>query len=196
MTEQGFTNAAVEAAHAFRSIMQAMARPGAPVPLQVRLEAPQPLDVASAAVALTLCDFQTPVWLSPRIATESVARYLKFHTGAPLVAEAKDAHFAFLSASEEAPALSMFAQGTHDYPDRSATLVIQVAGFNTSDVVLSGPGIKGTAGFGVDGLTQSFWGAMAENHARFPVGIDVIFAAAGRIAALPRSTRVLLQETV
>ncbi|MCA3573932.1 MAG: phosphonate C-P lyase system protein PhnH [Aestuariivirga sp.] len=196
MSEQGFTDAAVEAAHAFRAIMQAMARPGMPVPLEVKLQAPHPLDPASAAVALTLCDFQTPLWLSPMMATEAVAHYLRFHTGAPLVEEREGAHFAFLSASEETPALSLFSQGTHEYPDRSATLVIQAATFNTRDVVLSGPGIKGTTGFGVAGLSQRFWSAMAENHAHFPIGIDVIFAAQGRIAALPRSTRVVLQETV
>ena len=196
MTEQGFTDAAVEAAHAFRSIMQAMARPGTPVPLAVKLQAPHPLDPASAAVALTLCDFQTPVWLSPMTAADAVAQYLRFHTGAPLVEAPEGAHFAFLSASEESPALSLFAQGTHDYPDRSATLVIQAAAFNTRDVMLSGPGIKGTSRFGVDGLSQRFWRAMAENHARFPMGVDVIFAAPDRIAALPRSTRVLIEETV
>ena len=196
MSEQGFTDAAVEAAHAFRSIMQAMARPGVPVPIEVTLQAPPPLDLASAAVALTLCDFQTPLWLSPALASDAVAHYLRFHTGAPLVADARDAQFAFLSAAEEFPALSLFAQGTHEYPDRSATLVIQAVAFNSCDVVLSGPGIRGTAPFGVDGLSQRFWTAMAENPARSPLGIDVIFAAPGRIAALPRSTRVLLQETV
>lgn len=37
---------------------------------------------------------------------------------------------------------------------------------------------------------------MAENHARFPVGIDVIFAAPGQLAALPRSTAIRMLESV
>jgi alpha-D-ribose 1-methylphosphonate 5-triphosphate synthase subunit PhnH len=37
---------------------------------------------------------------------------------------------------------------------------------------------------------------MAENHARFPTGIDVIFAAPGLVAALPRSTEIRLLEAV
>ena len=43
MTERGFADAAVESAHAFRSIMQAMARPGRVMDLDSRLEPPAPL---------------------------------------------------------------------------------------------------------------------------------------------------------
>lgn len=196
MTEQGFTNAAVQSAHAFRSIMQAMARPGEPVALQTGLKAPAPLHAVSAAVALTLCDFQTPIWLSPGMASESVRHYLRFHTGAPITGRLAEAHFAFLSAEEERPSLTLFAQGTHEFPDRSSTLVIQVQGFHRQSVVLEGPGIKQAIHFGVDGLDDDFWSAMAENHARFPVGIDVIFAGPCSLAALPRSTAVRMKETV
>lgn len=196
MTEQGFTNIAVQSAHAFRSIMQAMARPGVPVSMDAPLEVPAPLKSASAAVALTLCDFQTPVWLSPALANETVRGYLKFHTGAPVAERLAEAHFAFLSVEEEGPPLTFFAQGTHEYPDRSATLVIQVPGFHGRSVVLEGPGIKQAVRFGVDGLSQEFWTAMAENHARFPVGIDVIFAGPSSLAAVPRSTMVRIEETV
>lgn len=196
MIEKGFSNVAVESAHSFRSIMQAMARPGVPVPLQAALRVPAPLLPTSAAVALTLCDFQTPVWLSPALANEEVERYLKFHTGAPIAERLEDAHFAFLSLTEERPPLALFAQGTHEYPDRSATLVIQVEEFHSRSVILEGPGINGMVRFGVDGLAQDFWASMAENHARFPVGVDVIFAGTGRLAALPRSTAVRIEEAV
>jgi alpha-D-ribose 1-methylphosphonate 5-triphosphate synthase subunit PhnH len=195
MTETGFTNAAIDSAHAFRIIMQAMSRPGLPVRLEAAPEAPAPLHVTSAAVALTLCDFQTPVWLSPALRNERTVHYLRFHTGAPIVEQMEAAHFAFLSAEERNP-VSLFAQGTHEYPDRSATLVIQAAQFNSRAVVLTGPGIKGTVGFGVEGLAQEFWVSMAENHARFPVGVDVIFAAPRSLAAVPRSTAVRISETV
>lgn len=196
MTETGFTDVAVNSACAFRAIMQAMARPGVPVALETGLSAPAPLNSAAAAVALTLCDFQTPVWLSAALRTERVERYLRFHTGAPLVAQPEEAQFAFLDCDEEQPSLPLFAAGTHEYPDRSATLVIQARRYNDRDVLLSGPGIKGTVAFGVDGLTQAFWSAMAENHAGFPTGIDVIFAAPAGIAALPRSTALRVGETV
>jgi alpha-D-ribose 1-methylphosphonate 5-triphosphate synthase subunit PhnH len=195
MTETGFANAALDSAHAFRIIMQAMSRPGLPVRLEAALEAPAPLHVTSAAVALTLCDFQTPVWLSPALRNERTVHYLRFHTGAPIVEQMEAAHFAFLSVEERNP-VSLFAQGTHEYPDRSATLVIQAVQFNSRDVVLTGPGINVSMGFGVEGLAQEFWAGIADNHARFPVGVDVIFAAPQSLAAVPRSIAVCIAETV
>lgn len=196
MTEHAFTNAAIEAAHAFRSIMQAMSRPGVPVDMTAAIHAPAPLNATAAAVALTLCDFQTPVWLAPSLRHQDVERYLKFHTGAPITGNPEEAQFAFVSDVHEQPDLQRLSPGTHEYPDRSATLVLQVPGFRRMDAVLSGPGIKGRVHFGVEGLGQPFWAAMAENHARFPMGVDVILAAPGGIAALPRSTAVRLGEMV
>ena len=39
-------------------------------------------------MALTLCDHDTPVWLDPVLAaSEAVAGWLRFHTGAPLVTD-------------------------------------------------------------------------------------------------------------
>lgn len=196
MTETGFSNTAIDASLAFRCVMQAMARPGRPVRLDMELQAPAPLQPTSAAVALTLCDFQTPIWLSPGLRTDAVARYLKFHAGAPISEQAERAQFIFLSAGEEIPALAVFAQGTHEYPDRSATLVIQTDGFHTGSAVLSGPGIKPPLDFGVNGLSEEFWEAMASNHQRFPIGVDVIFTGPDVIAALPRSAAITLKETV
>jgi alpha-D-ribose 1-methylphosphonate 5-triphosphate synthase subunit PhnH len=196
MTETGFTDAAIDSAHAFRIIMQAMSRPGVPVALDAALQAPAPLHVTSAAVLLTLCDFQTPVWLSPALRNDRTVHYLRFHTGAPMVENVEDAQFAFLSTADEWAPPSLFAQGTHEYPDRSATLVIQAGGFNNRVVALTGPGIRGPVGFGVEGLGQAFWAAMSENHARFPIGVDVIFAAPLSLAAVPRSTVVRMAETV
>ena len=93
------------------------------------------------------------------------------------------------------PPPSLLLQGTHAYPDRSATIVIQTAGFAPGTVALTGPGIRGSASFGVAGLEDGFWAAMAENHARFPTGVDVIFAAPRQVAALPRSTAIRKLET-
>ena len=174
--------------------MKAMARPGAITGMPSELMPPAPLLPAAAAIALTLCDFQTPVWVSPRLANSDVAQFLRFHTGAPLVNDFSRALFVFVAADDDVPALEDLAQGTHEYPDRSATLVIQVSGFHAAAVEITGPGIPASAGFGVEGLTGQFWEAMTRNHARFPLGVDVFFAAPGAVAALPRSTAIRLKE--
>jgi alpha-D-ribose 1-methylphosphonate 5-triphosphate synthase subunit PhnH len=194
MTEHGFSDVAVQSAHAFRAIMQAMARPGRVLELGAGLTAPEPLLASAAAVALTLCDFQTPVWLAPDLRNDKVMHYLRFHAGSPLTAELDKAQFLFATAGQMLPDPGLLMQGSHEYPDRSATLVIQVPGFVPGAVTLSGPGIRGSESFGVAGLGASFWAAMAENHAGFPVGIDVIFAAPGLVAALPRSTEIRMLE--
>ena len=151
---------------------------------------------SAAAVALTLCDFQTPLWLAPELRTERVIHYLRFHTGAPITEDPAKALFLFAVAGDRLPAHDLLLQGTHEYPDRSATLVIQTEGFAPGHVELSGPGIRGGERFGVTGLGDGFWAVMRQNHERFPVGVDVIFTAPERVAALPRSTSVHLLETV
>lgn len=175
--------------------MKAMARPGAITGMPSELMPPAPLLPAAAAIALTLCDFQTPVWLSPGLVNADVAQFLRFHTGAPLVTDFSRALFVFVAADDDVPALEDLAQGTHEYPDRSATLVIQVSGFHTDTVEIAGPGIPAPASFGVAGIGSPFWEAMACNHARFPLGVDVFFAGPRSVAALPRSTAIRLKET-
>lgn len=195
MTETGFNSAAIDSAHAFRAIMQAMSRPGLPSAYTTALAPPAPFHATTAAVALTLCDFQTPVWISPALSNDVVLRYLRFHTGAPVTSRIEEAKFAFIAVEEDLPALDLLAQGTHEYPDRSATLVVQAQRFNTRDVELSGPGIRGRLGFGVEGVPSSFWNAMAQNHGRFPIGVDVIFTTPEALAAVPRSSELSLMET-
>ncbi len=195
MTETGFKDAAIESAQAFRAIMQAMSRPGLPAACQTALQPPAPFQATAAAVALTLCDFQTPVWISPALGSDGLLHYLRFHTGAPVTSHMAEAQFVFVSVEEDLPALDRLAQGTHEYPDRSATLVVQAQRFNTRDIELSGPGIRGRLGFGVAGVPSAFWAAMAENHARFPVGVDVIFTTPDALAAVPRSSEPRLMET-
>ena len=111
------------------------------------------------------------------------------------MAEPDKAQFLFAKAGPMLPAPDVLVQGTHEYPDRSATLISQVEGCVPGAVALSGPGIRGSEPFGVAGLGASFWAAMADNHAGFPVGIDVIFTAPGLVAALPRSTEIRMLES-
>jgi alpha-D-ribose 1-methylphosphonate 5-triphosphate synthase subunit PhnH len=193
MIDHGFADVAIDSARVFRAIMQAMARPGLVMNASPSLAAPIPLLQTTAAVALTLCDFQTPIWLAPGLRSGEVDKYLRFHSGAPITARIEEAQFIFALA-DDVPQIQALALGTHEYPDRSATLVIQAGGFRNTDVELSGPGIRAAASFGVEGLGAPFWAAMAENHTRFPVGVDVIFTSNKSIAALPRSTAIKLKE--
>ena len=89
------------------------------------------------------------------------------------------------------PPLSAFDAGTDEYPDRSATLIVQVRALIAgAGRRLTGPGIAGEARLEVDGLPESFWKWACDNHARFPRGVDVFMRAGQVLAALPRTTRV------
>jgi alpha-D-ribose 1-methylphosphonate 5-triphosphate synthase subunit PhnH len=176
----------------FRVVMEALARPGTVVSIPAVVWVP-PLHPAAAAVALTLLDYETPVWLDRRLASASaLTDWFRFHTGAPITTDARRAAFAFVADAAQAPPLDAFSLGTMEYPDRSTTLVLQVESFSAGErFTLSGPGIAGTQSFNVDSVPSDFRAQLIANRERFPCGVDVILVTEDAIAALPRSIRVM-----
>jgi len=189
--EPAFRDAVREAQTVFRLAMRALASPGQVVALDTPLVPPAPLFAPAAALLLTLCDFETPVWLDPELASRAeVAAFVRFHTGARLVTWPADAAFAVIADVARMPAVGAFAQGTPDYPDRSATLILQVETLSPAGWSLEGPGIRGTTGFSAAPLPVDFAAQMRANRTAFPCGVDILFATRTSLAALPRSTRV------
>jgi len=89
------------------------------------------------------------------------------------------------------PPFAAFAPGTLEYPDRSTTLVLQVARFGEGDALaLSGPGIRGTTNFSAQPLPPDFRARLIANRESFPRGVDLILVSPDAVAALPRSVRV------
>jgi alpha-D-ribose 1-methylphosphonate 5-triphosphate synthase subunit PhnH len=194
MADVAFSNDSMSSAHAFRIILDCMAKPGHVATLGGILDAPEPLYSTTATIAQTLFDFQSPVWLGSQFANRAIEQHLKFYSGVPLVRDPKTSAFAVASAMGGMPRLSEFAQGNHEYPDRSTTVIIQVAEFSTGDVVLSGPGLKQPVSFGAKPLDANFWQEMMANHQQYPLGVDVIFVSPSAIACCPRSTKIAVQE--
>jgi alpha-D-ribose 1-methylphosphonate 5-triphosphate synthase subunit PhnH len=190
-THAAFRDPPREAQAVFRTVMESMARPGRIFPLHAGFMPPSPLLPAAAAILVALADFETPVWPDRALAdTGAVGEFLRFHTGARLVAEPRDAAFAVIASPAGMLPLASFAQGTLDYPDRSATLILQVEDLRSEGWQIEGPGVHGCTHFGAAPLPADFATQLAENHGRFPCGVDLIFAARDAIAALPRSTRL------
>jgi alpha-D-ribose 1-methylphosphonate 5-triphosphate synthase subunit PhnH len=190
--EPGFDDPVRGSQAAFRAALDAMAHPGRIVALPGLLGGapPAPLGVAAAAIALTLCDIDTPVWLDT--AASSAAGYLAFHCGAPLAASLADARFAIIADAAALPPLDGFALGGDEYPERSATLMIEVADLaDESGVGLRGPGIRGEARLGLSGLPARFWEERAALAGLYPRGLDIVFTCGSRLAAMPRSTQVI-----
>ena len=191
--QPGFTDPVLGSQGAFRAVLDAMAQPGRAVPLPGSVQVPGPLSPVAAAVALTLIDHESPLWLDPALADTQVLRaWLGFHCGAPIVAAPTEAAFALVAVPPAMPALGSFALGSETYPHRSTTLILQVQGFHGEGPLLSGPGLATPRRFGAAPLPADFWAQLRENRALFPRGVDVILAGPDSLAALPRSLQVEL----
>jgi alpha-D-ribose 1-methylphosphonate 5-triphosphate synthase subunit PhnH len=189
MLVPGFSDPVLASQAVFRTVMEAMARPGQIAEIDVALAPPAPLGIAAAALALTLLDFETPLWLDPMLAAApEVDGWLKFHTGAPRAADPASAAFAFVAKPAAMPSFEAFGLGSIEYPDRSTTLILEVETLTEGDGFrLSGPGIKGSRSLSVTPLPADFPERMAENRALFPRGVDLVLTCGRRLAALPRS---------
>jgi len=193
MIGSGFADPVKSAQSAFRAILAATSRPGTVCAIGAEVSAPPPLSPAVAAIALTLCDQDTPVWLdAPLRASVEVAAWLRFHCGAKIVDDPVAASFALVADARGLPALERFNLGTADYPDRSTTIVLGVDSFHSgSELVLEGPGIKTRQTFRAAPLPDDIVSRLTFNRSLFPRGVDLILASASEAAALPRSVRLV-----
>jgi alpha-D-ribose 1-methylphosphonate 5-triphosphate synthase subunit PhnH len=189
----GFADKVLSAQSVFRSVMDAMARPGSVQRIQPATGAPGAVMRGAAAIALTLFDHDTPVWLDGRmLATADVAKWLKFHTSAPVVADSSIASFALIGDPQSLPALDRFAFGSNEYPDRSTTLILQVESLTDGPVVeLRGPGIDGSAELRGSIQPRDLFERLTINATLFPRGIDVVLVHDDAIVAIPRTTRLV-----
>lgn len=189
----GFADKVLSAQSTFRSVMDAMARPGSIQRIASTAGTPVGMMRGAAAIALTLFDHDTPVWLDGRMsATADVAKWLKFHTSAPVVADSSIANFALIGDPQSLPALDRFAFGSNEYPDRSTTLVLQVESLTDGPVVeLQGPGIDGSAALRASIQPHDLFERLSINAALFPRGIDVVLVHDHSIVAIPRTTRLV-----
>lgn len=178
----GFADAPRDAAHAFRAAMGAMARPGT-IHEITGARPPAPLSVAAGTLLLALCDPETPLYLAPGHDTPDLRRWITFHTGAPFVG-AQACCFAIGSWEALLP-LSEYPIGTPEYPDRAATLIIEMPELLAQGAALRGPGIRTQAWLNLPGPAS-----FVANARQFPLGFDAFLTAGAQVAALPRSTQV------
>jgi alpha-D-ribose 1-methylphosphonate 5-triphosphate synthase subunit PhnH len=189
----GFVDKVLSAQSTFRSVMDAMARPGSVQRIVPMAGAPGPMMRGTAAIALTLFDHDTPIWLDTRMAESlDVVKWLKFHTGAPVVQDTSIASFALVNDGAALPSFERFALGTSEYPDRSTTVIIQVESLNSGrSFELRGPGIDGVATLQASIRPFDLFERLRLNEALFPRGIDLVLVADDAVVAIPRTTRVV-----
>lgn len=184
----GFADPVRDAQAVFRGVLDAIAQPGTMITIDPAAELGD--YGAAGAVALTLLDFETPVWLGEGV-DPGFANWLRFHCSCPLVTDAHAASFAFVPAARLTD-LGIFNIGTEKYPDTAATVVIAVPALTGGPAVcLEGPGIAERVTIAPQGLASDFWSQATGNRAQFQLGVDIIFAAGDAIIGLPRSTHII-----
>lgn len=199
---RGFADPVSGAQRVFRALLDATARPGRiatlPDAAVAGLDAVA-LSPAAYAVMLALLDAETSAWLDGT--TTGALDPLRFHTGVRPARSASDAAFVAVDAEHAAPSLwSRLASGTDERPQDGATLVVDVTSLHAgpalageSSLVLRGPGIESEHRLAVGGLDARFWETRATLAPAFPRGVELVLACGERLAALPRTTRVVVE---
>ncbi|MEO0456885.1 MAG: phosphonate C-P lyase system protein PhnH [Cyanobacteria bacterium P01_A01_bin.114] len=186
----GFVDSVHDAQRTFRAVLEALSQPGCVKTVDVALQPPEGLSVASAAVCLTLLDLEIQVWLQDGFPRSS-RDWLLFHTGCRLTEAPEEADFALIWDKDATPDLSVFNRGTPEYPEASTTVLMQLGSLTQgSKVVLQGPGILEEITVSPQ-VSSVFWQQWQSNQARYPLGVDVLCLSDQQILGLPRSSRVV-----
>ena len=183
----GFADPVGESQACFRAVLQALSRPGSVHDAGRGLTPPAGLAAATAAVLLTLVDAETPLHIAARFA--DARDWIAFHCGA--FAGETGSRGGFILC-DTLPELACVNAGTDEGPEDSATIILQIAGFDGgAPFLLSGPGLERPARITIPGLPAVFADIWAANHALYPRGVDLILCAGSRVAAFPRSLRIV-----
>lgn len=191
--EIGFTDAVRQSQAIFRRVLDAMARPGTCHRLDDAPSGIGALNAASTAIALTLLDESTQVWLDAAADAVDVRNFLSFHCGCPFAESPSEAAFALVAGAM--PPLDRFNSGTDEFPENSTTVIAQVTAVEAGDgIVLTGPGIEAVTGISDPGLADSYWQEWEAMRVLYPCGVDVILTAGESLTCLPRSVRRVARD--
>lgn len=185
----GLTEPVSQAQQIFRQVLTALSEPGTRMTL-APLPSPRGVHSAAYQICLALLDNDTPLWISDSLLDPSLTSSLRFHCGCPIITERGEASFA-IATPEDLANLDGFCQGSHEYPDRSTTLILQVDDLHSSGPWrLSGPGIANYRQVGIEGLNAGWTTWLKANREAFPLGIDLLLTDGNSLIGLPRTTRV------
>ena len=191
MIAPGFSDPVFQSQAAFRALLTALSEPGTLQQVASEIAPPEGLATATATALLTLADYETPVWLPETLRNGPAGAWLRFHCAAALVDDPREAAFAVIDGAAGEPKLSTFNLGTDQFPDRSTTVIVQVAALDSGPALtLAGPGILGSRNITPRGLRTGFVEELRENGTLYPLGVDVLLAHGEGLIGLPRSTQV------
>lgn len=189
---RGFADATHDAQAVFRSVLDALSRPGRLQTLAASdgLQAPAPLSRGLTAVLLTLLDAETSLHLDGPLASDAAWLYTRFHTGVqPAARDVAD----FVAVRAAEASLDALRLGTDEAPQHGATLIVDTSTLAGQSLVLSGPGIEHTQRIGLCGLSTEFWQQRIAQERHFPRGADLLIVCGSQLIAVPRSTHIQME---
>jgi len=173
---------------AFRSVLQAFARPGTVRPLARSVsDRTAALDLLADSLMDSECALSN-LW-GEDIPT---AHRISTRTGCRL-APTDQAEFVLAGIGGAGFRIAELRVGDPDYPDRGSTLLYLAEKIHPAGGSWwwSGPGIESKLAPRMDGVPDGEWTALRLANSSYPCGVDAIFLdREGRVAALPRSTRL------
>ncbi|MGK7899131.1 MAG: phosphonate C-P lyase system protein PhnH, partial [Xenococcus sp. (in: cyanobacteria)] len=103
----GFSDLVHDSQNTFRTLLDALSRPGTINEITAKLTPPSGVNLGCAATCLTLFDLETQIWLQPGL-NEKVKNWLLFHTGCRFTKDTKQANFGLIWDLNNMPNLSQF----------------------------------------------------------------------------------------
>lgn len=194
-----FNDAVLQSQQVFRHLLKAMSEPGTVIDLTKSIQKKNATAIYPTvwAVAQSLLDSETTVFVSPELATQAVIQSIQFHTDASVVNTSFESNFAIISL-ENFTSLTDFHCGSVVNPHLSTTVILQVDDLTVLEhhngdeacLSLSGPGIRDQHYLQVAGFTSSHIELLQSNHGLYPCGIDLVLCSPTHICAIARSTSI------
>ncbi len=169
----------------FRVLLQAMSHPGRVYPLP-----DFPLD-SQVAVEFLGSIMDSEVGFAV-IGDSELEKAIGHRTGSRRVSPG-EADFLVVGNGSGSGELAGVKRGSLEYPDSGATILYLVEELRAGngDIILSGPGIDGTASLQIKGLPAGEAHRLQMVNSEFPLGVDAVFLDGnGRIACIPRSSQI------
>jgi alpha-D-ribose 1-methylphosphonate 5-triphosphate synthase subunit PhnH len=179
----------------FRTLLEAMSRPGR----VVRLEVGHTNSSLAAAMAIGECllDHEVSLCVIGNSGAQALQDALVAATQARTESLAH-ADFVFVLSGQSQGRARLAKRGCLESPEQGATLVYCMdsevkAPPDRLPIRLTGPGIAGQEGIlpEMEGITVEEFQELMEVNADYPLGVDLFFARPnGELMGLPRSTRI------
>jgi len=176
----------------FRTILDSMARPGKVNNIgEIKIQSPANLHPASALVAFALLNRDVAFYV--RNNKEEISEYFVVNTNSKPTT-ISNADFVFIAGTDDDQILLETNIGVLEYPEKSATIIIDVDHIydvpkdQTHEIILQGPGVDGEKRVYVSNISSNILQALKEQNSEYPLGVDVILTdGEGNIMCIPRS---------